>query len=120
MSTKIVTLISEEECIGDSLETLNANFEKLDSIVATISANIFGYANSTKTVHAGTGVLARFSVEDAVSLNANNYRVDIDGVLQEPGADYIIDPGPPIEIVFTSSPPAGTKIVIVTTTSVIV
>jgi len=119
MSTQIVTLINEEECIGDSLDTLNTNFAKLDALVSALSANIFGAINATKTVYFGDSVTARFSVNNAVSFNSNNYRVDIDGVLQEPDTDYFIDQGPPIELEFTTPPPNGSKIVIITTSAVI-
>lgn len=70
--------------------------------------------NPIKTVFIGTGsqVDFPFPVTNTSSRNVNNYRVDIDGVLQEPGqtADYYLN-GP--NLTFTSAPPLSSKIVVV-------
>jgi hypothetical protein len=64
-----------------------------------------------KTVVYGDGVVTQFAIQGAASPYAANYRVDIDGVLQEPDTDYIIDSNGNIN--FTSVPPNGSKIVII-------
>jgi hypothetical protein len=64
-----------------------------------------------KTVIVADGITSLFAVEGAASPYAANYRVDIDGVLQEPDTDYTIDSTGNIE--FTSVPPAGSKIVVI-------
>lgn len=70
--------------------------------------------NPIKTVFTGTGsqVNFPFTLTNTSSRNVNNYRVDIDGVLQEPGqtADYYLN-GP--NLTFTSAPPLSSKIVVV-------
>lgn len=109
--TQIVTLISEDECIGDSLDTINSNFAKLDTIVAALSAAFSLNIKSTKTVYIGNGITSVFAVEDGSSVDANDYRVDINGVLQEPDTDYTVSIN---QITFTTVPPNGSKIVIIT------
>jgi len=48
-----------------------------------------------------------------LATDPNNYRVDITGVIQEPGKDYTINPyNIPYKITFTTPPPAGSKVVI--------
>lgn len=64
-----------------------------------------------KTVIVADGVSTLFAVQGAASTNAANYRVDMDGVLQEPDTDYTIDSNGNIS--FTSVPPTGAKIVII-------
>lgn len=114
---KIVTLISEDECIGDSLDTINNNFANLDILIATLSANVFGNITYTKTVYTANGLQTTYSVENTISLNASNYRVDLNGVLQEPTTDYFViaNTASSVNIVFTTPPANGTKIVIVNT-----
>lgn len=70
------------------------------------------HIQAVKTVYTGNGVQDTFVVNGAISTNSNNYRVDLDGVLQEPGTNYNISG---TNLVFNSIPPAGVKIVIVTT-----
>jgi hypothetical protein len=112
---QIITLIGEDECIGDSLDTINENFAKLDSLIVALSGVLVTSVISTKTVYTGNGVTSIFAVEGGLSLNANDYRVDINGVVQEPDTDYIISIN---QITFTTPPPNGSKIVIVTNASV--
>ena len=70
--------------------------------------------NPIKTVFTGTGsqVNFPFPLINTSSRNVNNYRVDIDGVLQEPGqtADYFLSGS---NLTFTSAPPLSSKIVVV-------
>jgi hypothetical protein len=79
----------------------------------TINISISGQ-NPIKTVFTGTGsqVDFPFSLTNTSSRNINNYRVDIDGVLQEPGqtADYFLNGS---NLTFTSAPPLSSKIVVV-------
>ena len=67
--------------------------------------------NPIKFKYTGNGTTTAFTVGGNLSRNVNNYRVDIDGVLQEPGADYSIAGS---NIVFTDAPPLSSKVVIVT------
>jgi hypothetical protein len=67
--------------------------------------------NPLKYRYTGNGANTSFAVGGNLSRNINNYRVDIDGVLQEPGADYNIVGS---NIVFTDAPPLSSKVVIVT------
>lgn len=66
--------------------------------------------NFVKTLVTGDGVTTQYVIDSAASPHAENYRVDIDGVLQEPDTDYGIDNG---KIVFTTAPPDGAKVVII-------
>ena len=70
--------------------------------------------NPIKTVFTGTGsqVNFPFTLTNTSSRNVNNYRVDIDGVLQEPGqtADYFLSGS---NLTFTSAPPLSSKIVVI-------
>lgn len=64
----------------------------------------------SKTKFTGNGSTTTFALIEANSINVNNYRVDIDGVLQEPGDDYTINGS---NIVFSSAPPLSSKVVVV-------
>ena len=77
----------------------------------TINISISGQ-NPSKDVFTGTGSQTIFALSNSSSRNANNYRVDIDGVLQEPGqtADYFLNG---TNLTFTSAPPLSSKIVVV-------
>jgi microcystin-dependent protein len=77
----------------------------------TINISISGQ-NPSKDVFTGTGSQTIFALSNSSSRNANNYRVDIDGVLQEPGqtADYFLSGS---NLTFTSAPPLSSKIVVV-------
>lgn len=66
--------------------------------------------NPVKTKFFGDGNTTIYPVAGTVSVNSNNYRIDIDGVLQEPGSDYSINGS---NIVFTEAPPLSSKVVIV-------
>jgi hypothetical protein len=67
--------------------------------------------NPVKFKYQGNGTTTAFTVGGNLPKNINNYRVDIDGVLQEPGADYNLVGS---NIVFTDAPPLSSKVVIVT------
>lgn len=64
-----------------------------------------------KYKYTGDGTTKNFAVGGGLSKNVNNYRVDIDGVLQEPGADYSLAGS---NVSFTDAPPLSSKVVIVT------
>jgi microcystin-dependent protein len=66
--------------------------------------------NPVKTSLTGNGTTTIFAINGANSINANNYRVDIDGVLQEPLTDYTINGS---NIVFNPAPPNGSKVTVV-------
>lgn len=66
--------------------------------------------NPTKTAFIGTGSRTTWPINDAKSINANNYRVTIDGVVQEPLADYTING---TNIVFGEAPPLSGNVVVV-------
>jgi len=59
----------------------------------------------------GDGTTRQFLLNAGTSTNAASYRVDIDGVLQEPTVDYTIPSTP--YILFTVPPYAGAKIVVI-------
>ncbi len=66
--------------------------------------------NPVKTSLLGNGTTRNFAINGANSVNPNNYRVDIDGVIQEPGTNYNIV-GSTID--FTTPPPDGGKITVI-------
>lgn len=73
---------------------------------------MFTVASQTpiKTKFFGNGTSTTFSLLSANSANPNNYRVDIDGTLQEPNVDYNING---TNIVFTTAPSLSSKVVVV-------
>lgn len=77
----------------------------------TVNITISGQ-NPSKNTFTGDGTQTTFTLSNASSRNVNNYRVDIDGVLQEPGssADYYLNGS---NLIFTSAPPSGSKVVVV-------
>jgi hypothetical protein len=76
-----------------------------DTLVVSASGQ-----NPVKTSLTGNGTTTTFAINGANSINANNYRVDIDGVLQEPLSDYTINGS---NIVFNPAPPNGSKVTVV-------
>lgn len=60
--------------------------------------------NPAKTAFVGNGTTTTWSINEAKSVNPNNYRVTIDGVIQEPNVDYTINLTNST-ITFTSAPP---------------
>jgi hypothetical protein len=70
------------------------------------------YADPKKFTFTGNGSTLSFAITgNNLSTNPNNYRVDINGILQESIRDYNISSS---NVVFTSAPAPGTKIVVVT------
>lgn len=66
--------------------------------------------NPVRTSIIGNGTTRTFAIGGTTSVNPNNYRVDIDGVLQEPTADYSIVGS---NIIFVDPPPNGGKVTVV-------
>ena len=135
--------ISEDQCIGDSLDTINDSFVELDSRTLNLSSSVANLdtitASLSSTVASLTATVAnltlsataviynkiKYTADGSVSYNASTligtqtssflYRVDVNGVVQEPGTtlvngDYILSAG---NLVFSTAPTNGTKIVIV-------
>ena len=130
--------INPQQAMGDSLLVLNNSFIELDSRTLNLSSYIGGSSGNLYTTiqdvsgnlytliqetSANQTVPVKFSftgngsqlsfplVGTDLSVDAVSYRVDINGVIQEPNADYSIVGS---NLVFSSAPPAGTKIVVVT------
>lgn len=113
--------ISDDDCIGDSLDTINDSFEELDSRTLNLSSSIAVVTNQLitncgKIKLTGNGSVT-FNVSSLIGsqTNAFLYRVDINGVVQEPGTnssngDYYLNSG---NLIFTTAPVNGTKIIIV-------
>jgi hypothetical protein len=91
------------------------NSSALSSAVITqiqnLSAQIGGTVTPVKLAFTGTGSQTSFNLGATYSTNPANYRVDIDGLLQEPGVDYTISGN---NIQFTTAPGSGDKIVVIT------
>jgi hypothetical protein len=91
--------------------TLSATGENLaietvgDTVVISSSAQ-----NPVKTSFIANGATRIWPLVGFNSINAANYRVDFDGVLQEPFIDYNLSAN---NIAFTIAPPLSTKVVIV-------
>ena len=68
--------------------------------------------NPSKTAFVGNGSRTIWTVNDAKSNNANNYRVTIDGIVQEPNVDYNINLANST-ITFTSAPPLSGNIAVI-------
>ena len=68
--------------------------------------------SSAKTTLTGNGTLRTFSVSGLRSSDPNHVIVSINGVTQEPTADYLVNQGSGT-ITFTSAIPNGAKIVVV-------
>ena len=127
--------ISEDQCIGDSLDAINDSFVELDSRTLSLSSSVANLdtaltsLSSTVTSLSTTGMVAydklKYTADGSVYYDASSligtetssflYRVDVNGVVQEPGTtlangDYILSAG---NLVFSTAPTTGTKIVIV-------
>jgi hypothetical protein len=78
-----------------------------DTVVISASGQ-----NPTMSNFIGNGSTVTFALNEPRSINPNNYRVDIDGVLQKPQEDYNIVGS---NLVFTpqSVPPLNTRITVV-------
>ena len=81
----------------------------VENIGSTVVISASGQ-NPTKNRFIGNGITKTFALGNANSINANNYRVDIDGVLQEPNEDYFISGN---TLAFTDAPGLSSKVVVV-------
>jgi len=119
-----VATIDIDECIGDSLAKINSNFKNLDLAVCTLSSNgggncsdCSGTSSPLKFLFYGNGMTRAYTLETnkTLSPDALNYRVDIDGTLQEPNVDYSINTTTyPYQLVFVTAPILTEKIVVLT------
>jgi hypothetical protein len=120
--------ISDDDCIGDSLDTINESFVELDSRTLALSSSVSTLNSLTISLSAiasaGYGKL-KFTGNNSTTFNSSSligsqtnsflYRVDVNGVVQEPGTnssdgDYYLNSG---NLIFTTAPVSGTKIVMV-------
>jgi hypothetical protein len=94
-----------------TFRTLSAIGENLTitTVGNTVVLDVSGQ-NPLKTTFVADGSSIAWPLIGFNSNNAANYRVDFDGVLQEPFADYILSGN---QIVFTAPPLSSTKIVVV-------
>jgi hypothetical protein len=74
-----------------------------NTIVLSLPQNI-------KTVNIGDSITTTYSVANAATSNVNDFRIDLDGVSQEPGESFTLSG---TNIVFTSPPLSGTRIVMI-------
>lgn len=58
MSNNYTQIISEEECIGDSLVTINNNYSSLDTAITTLSTSMFHTVFDCE--RSGTGTTGQF------------------------------------------------------------
>jgi len=96
-----------------SANTLNPCYGVSGFVGTTISNNT---AMSNVYVYTGDGASSTFTLTGITKTDASLYRVSIDGLLQTPGAAYIISVQNS-QIQFSGIPPAGAEIVIVAPTS---
>jgi len=68
--------------------------------------------NPAKTAFVGNGSTTTWAINEAKSVNPNNYRVTIDGVVQEPNIDYTISLTDST-ITFTSAPPLSGNVAVI-------
>lgn len=96
--------------------TLSATGENLaiETVGDTVVFSTSGQ-NPIKTTFVADGSATTWPLPEFNSNNAANYRVDFDGVLQEPFTDYNLSAS---HIVFTTAPLLSTKIVVVSNNSV--
>jgi hypothetical protein len=106
--------IYASKATGGSTTLQFRSLSGVDGIVIGNSGNTLVVSasgqNPVKTSITGNGTTTTFAINGANSINANNYRVDIDGVLQEPLTDYTISGS---NIVFNPAPPNGSKVTVV-------
>lgn len=107
--------VSEDEPPSLLIRTLSASGEGMSVsnngntvVISSVSQN------PVVTRLTGNGTTKIFTVNGATSKLSTNYRVDIDGVLQEPESDYRIIPTT-LQVEFLkAAPPVNAKIVVVT------
>jgi len=76
MSTNYTTQISEEECIGDSLDTINANFDALDTAVTDLSSYFYSTFHCETS---GAGIINRFMSYGSGATNHHGLRMPFSG-----------------------------------------
>jgi hypothetical protein len=106
--------VSEDEPPSILFRTLSASGEgmTISNVGNTVVINSVSQTPSV-TRRTGDGTTRLFSVIGATSKVSTNYRVDVDGVLQEPESDYRVNPTT-LQIEFLKqAPPINSKIVIV-------
>lgn len=91
-------------------------FYSLSCISSDIKINLVGNTivlsipSTIKTVAYGDNTTSSFTLTNPITSNINDFRVDLDGVLQEPDTDFTLSGS---NLIFTSPPPSATKIVII-------
>jgi len=69
---------------------------------------VLSLPQTVKTVNTGNGTTTVYPVTGAITTNINDFYINIDGVFQEPSISFILSG---TNIVFTTPPPSGTRIV---------
>jgi len=93
-----------EFCSLSGTGSLNITKTSNNTIVLSVPQ-----VNYVKTTAVGDSYTTTFTVNGSGSNNPNNYRVDIDGALQEPGTSYNMLSGC---VVFTEPPALNSRVVI--------
>lgn len=96
MSTNYTLQISEDECIGDSLETINDNFSDLDTAVTNLSSYFYSTFHCETS---GAGIINRFMSYGSGATSHRGLRMPFSGqiinaTLQANGSrgSIIVDP----------------------------
>jgi hypothetical protein len=86
--------------------------------IIVVSKDVFPTESAVKTVHIADGNTSAFFIAGVIpSTNSSSYRIDINGAVQEPGYSFAVDGS---LIRFASSPNAGDKITIVTSSEPVI
>ena len=86
----------------------------IQTVGNTVNVSVSSITTPQKTTFTGNGTQTVYGpIVGSNSTNPTNYRIDLDGVLQEPTTDYTVTPP---YVTFTSAPPLNSKIVVVTNT----
>jgi hypothetical protein len=83
--------------------------------ISVVSEDVFYSSPVVKAKHTANGTTALFPVPPSIAIpfdDPSAYRIDVDGVVQEPGNGYVIVNRSTIS--FATAPAAGSKIVIIT------
>ena len=118
LSSSVVTLI-ESSGVTEIIAGANITISPLSgkgSVIINSTGGGGGLSEAVKQTFTGNGSQQNFTLTaiTSASSNANNYRIDLNGVLQEPSVDYTISGTTTKTVDFTSPPPNGVKIVVVT------
>ena len=101
-------------------QVVGASSGNLTSTIQAVSSNLYTIiqsTSSTQTVpvkfsYTGNDLLSSFALTGTnLSVSPISYRVTVNGVVQDPSVDFNISGS---DLVFTSVPPSGVKIVVVT------